>query len=247
MKESMITKSSIVEIQNLVVNPKLWPVRSNSEQYQFLFKYISPATAGVPQHLNVKDTERIGNQTKNYSFTINIQEQFNQFAQLIKSIVRYTWLKSPMIYKVSPIFDYAHPIIIKVTINFPKFVAACKKISLFHQFILEIEQILEPQGRKGHVHFPSPPPKKLLAFMSFYQHTKNQFIQLIPFWDTANFRVLRPEWSYPFLTTPTPTFFDQLLIFMNLYQHAKNQTFSSFCSRDTVNLKILQSDWPRSF
>ena len=35
----MITKTSIVEIQNLVVNPKSRPVMSNSEQYKFLFKY----------------------------------------------------------------------------------------------------------------------------------------------------------------------------------------------------------------
>ena len=37
----MITKSSIVKIQKLVVNLKLQPVKSNSEQYQLLLKYIS--------------------------------------------------------------------------------------------------------------------------------------------------------------------------------------------------------------
>ena len=37
----MLKKSSIVKIQNLVVNLKLQPVKSNSEQYQFLLKYIS--------------------------------------------------------------------------------------------------------------------------------------------------------------------------------------------------------------
>ena len=31
----------------------------------------------------------------------------------------FNLLNTSMIYKVSPIFDYAHPIIIKVTINFP--------------------------------------------------------------------------------------------------------------------------------
>ena len=41
LKEFMITKSSILEIQNLIVNPKSLTVKSNSEQYQFLFKYIS--------------------------------------------------------------------------------------------------------------------------------------------------------------------------------------------------------------
>ena len=41
MKEFIVTKSSVMEIQNLVVNPKSEPVKSNSKQYQFLFKYIS--------------------------------------------------------------------------------------------------------------------------------------------------------------------------------------------------------------
>ena len=36
----------------------------------------------------------------------------------------YTWFKSPMIYKALPIFDHTHPIINKVTFNFPKFVSA---------------------------------------------------------------------------------------------------------------------------
>ena len=57
-----------------------------------------------------------------------MQESFNQSAQFIKLFVRYTWFTSLMIYKVSPIFDYTHSIsIIKATINFPKFVSACKK------------------------------------------------------------------------------------------------------------------------
>ena len=40
-KEFMITKSSIMEIQNLAVNTKLWTIKSNPEQHQFLFKHIS--------------------------------------------------------------------------------------------------------------------------------------------------------------------------------------------------------------
>ena len=80
-----------------------------------------------------------------------------------------------------------------------------------------------------------------MSFLNFYQHTKNQFITLIPIWDKANFSVLRPERSRPFLTMLTPIFFNQLLIFINLYYHAKNQAFSSFCSGDIVNFKILQS------
>ena len=41
MKEFIVTKSSVMEIQNLVVNPKSEPVKSNFKQYQLLFKYIS--------------------------------------------------------------------------------------------------------------------------------------------------------------------------------------------------------------
>ena len=41
MKEFSVTKSSVTEIQNLVVNPKSEPVNSNSKRYQFLFEYIS--------------------------------------------------------------------------------------------------------------------------------------------------------------------------------------------------------------
>ena len=40
MKEFMITRSSIVEMKNFVVNPQSRPIKSNSE-YTFLFKYVS--------------------------------------------------------------------------------------------------------------------------------------------------------------------------------------------------------------
>ena len=36
----MLTKSSVLETQNLVVNPKSQP-KSNFEKYQFLVKYVS--------------------------------------------------------------------------------------------------------------------------------------------------------------------------------------------------------------
>ena len=41
-----------------------------------------------------------------------MQKYFNQSAQFIKSFVRYTWFKSPIIYKTLPILDYAYPILI---------------------------------------------------------------------------------------------------------------------------------------
>ena len=96
-------------------------------QRKFSYDLWLCTPARVTQHLNVEDTEQTGHETKNYSININMQELFNQSAQFIKLFVRYTWFKSPLIYKVSPIFDCAHPIIIKVTINFPKFVSAHKK------------------------------------------------------------------------------------------------------------------------
>ena len=40
--------------------------------------------------INVKDTEKIGGQTKNRSITISTQKSFSQSAQFIKSFVRYT-------------------------------------------------------------------------------------------------------------------------------------------------------------
>ena len=86
-----------------------------------------------------------------------------------------------------------------------------------------------------------------MALLNFYQHTKSQFIPLIPLWDTANFSALRPGWAHPFLTTPTPIFLNQLLFSINLYQHAESQDFSSLSSGDIVNLKILQFDWPTAF
>ena len=74
-----------------------------------------------------------------------MQKSFNQSAQFIKSFVRYTWFKSPTIFKASPIFDQTHPIIIIVTFSFHKFVKPCKK---WAQFIIEIQQILESRELK---------------------------------------------------------------------------------------------------
>ena len=85
------------------------------------------------------------------------------------------------------------------------------------------------------------------VFLNLYQNTKNQFVPLISLRDTANFRFLQPEWTHPPITTPIPTFLNQLFISMNLYQYAKNQTISSLCSGYIVDLKTLQSHWPVTF
>ena len=109
---------------------------------------------------------------------------------LILSFMRYTWFKSPMIYKALPIFDHSHPIIISVTFSVHKSVSACKR----YRF-LEMHQILESQNLKGHAYFWPPPFKIhwLSSFLNLYQDTKNQFIPLILPWDTADLKVLRPE------------------------------------------------------
>ena len=41
VNEFIVTKSSVMENQNLVVNPKSEPVKLKSKQYQFLFQYVS--------------------------------------------------------------------------------------------------------------------------------------------------------------------------------------------------------------
>ena len=49
-----------------------------------------------------------------------MQKSLNESAQFIKSFVWYTWFKSSMVYKASPIFDHAHLITIKVILAFLK-------------------------------------------------------------------------------------------------------------------------------
>ena len=52
--------------------------------------------------------------------------------------------------KITFIFDHAHLKITGLTFSFLEFVSACKKISEFHQFILEIQLILESLDQSGH-------------------------------------------------------------------------------------------------
>ena len=44
----MITKNSVVEIQSLIVNPKSWPNKLNSEQYHF---YLSMFPAKINDNI----------------------------------------------------------------------------------------------------------------------------------------------------------------------------------------------------
>ena len=47
----MATKSSIMEIQKLIINPKSQPIKSNSEQFQFL---LSMFPAKINDKLQIK-------------------------------------------------------------------------------------------------------------------------------------------------------------------------------------------------
>ena len=75
-------------------------------------------------------------QVEYYSIIISMEKSFNQSAQFIKSFVRYTWFKSPTIFKALPIFDHTHPAILKVTFSFHKFVSACKNAAQFMDLFL---------------------------------------------------------------------------------------------------------------
>ena len=84
----------------------------------------------------------------------------------------------------------------------------------------------------------------LINFQSVFN---SRLIPSVHSWDTVSFRVQRPDWPSPFLTTTKQKIFDQLLIFVNLYQHAKNEAVSLISSGRIIDLKILQSDWLRAF
>ena len=157
------------------MNPKSEPVKSNSEQYQF-FLSTFPAKIKNPFLMVILAQRECFLKTlakyscggppafkrQRYRVEQNIipsrPKWFNQSAQFIKSFVRYTWFKNPTIFKASPIFDHTHPIIIKVTFSFHKFVLAGKKSAQFINLFL-IQQILESRDLKDGSHFCHQHPK----------------------------------------------------------------------------------------
>ena len=56
---------------------------------------------------------------------------------------------------------------------------------------------------------------------NLYQLAKNQLIWFIHSGDTVNSRVLRPNWTHPFLVMPNHKIFNRLLTSVNLCEHAK--------------------------
>ena len=95
-------------------------------QREFFLKTLAKSTCSGPPAFRCQRYR-----VEYYSITISMQKSFNQSVRFIKLFVRCTQFKSSMIYKAFPIFDHAHPIIIKVTFSFPKFVSACKKSAKF--------------------------------------------------------------------------------------------------------------------
>ena len=135
-----------------------------------------------------------------------MQKSFTQYAQFIKSFGRYTWLKSPVMNKISHIFDYAHPIIIKVSFSFPKFVSECKKSALFMNSFLRYKIHRTQRTMIIFDLYYRKIIKVTFVFPKFFS-THQKFIPLIPPWDAANFSVLRPDYTQPLLNMSTPTFF----------------------------------------
>ena len=128
MKESMTTKSSIMEIKNLVMNPKLWLVTSNSEQYQF-FLTTFPAKINGKIFQNKENTYRENKEKKEFSLkTLELQGfprvywssnqklfHYYQHARTVWSICSIYHIFCETHFWLCPPNNY------QITINFPKF------------------------------------------------------------------------------------------------------------------------------
>ena len=81
-----------------------------------------------------------------------------------------------------------------------KFVLACKKWIILHQFILEIQSIIELDGRGGHGRFcifdhaqPKTFLNNLSIFMNLYQNTKHLAISSISSGDMAEIKMVQSD------------------------------------------------------
>ena len=96
----------------------------------------------------------------------------------ICSVLRYSQFYSPKTRLVTPIFDHAHPINFWSAFKCYESASTCKKISLLHLFILQMESILASHHMPGHIHLlTTPTPKIFNVFstcMNLYQNAKKQ-------------------------------------------------------------------------
>ena len=92
----------------------------------------------------------------------------------------------------TPVFDHAHPINFWSAFNCYESASTCKKISLFHLFILQIQSILESHHMTGHIHFW---PCQTLNFQCPFnlQEFAPACKKSVNSWDTVNLRVQRPD------------------------------------------------------
>ena len=102
----------------------------------------------VDWHLKVKVKKCYVSLTKNYCITVSMQK--------ISSIHKLSLL----ILGSHEINDHTHPKITEITFSFPEFAPACQKS--FHQFILEIQPILESCDHTSPNYFWPCPPKNIL-------------------------------------------------------------------------------------
>ena len=97
-------------------------------------------TALITQHLKDQRYKIDCPSNQKLLITNRILKSFNLSVQFIKSFVRYTCFMSHMIYKASPIFDHAHPIIIKGTLGFLEFASKHQKSVYSIDFFLRCSQ-----------------------------------------------------------------------------------------------------------
>ena len=141
------------------------------------------------------------------------------------------------------IFDYTHPKIIVSTFSFLEFVSAWKKWLYFIcSFLSPVTKLVTPIFDHAH-------PQKFQSSFNLCGiiTTCKKSVLSVLSWDTANFRVQRPDWPHSFLNMPHQKRFNQLSIFVNLHQHAQNEAISSICPGKILDLKISQSEWLRVF
>ena len=130
-------------------------------------------------------------QTKSYCSTMSM----HNISPIHKFTVKVQKILGSHEVKDHSTVDQSHPKIIEATFNFPELVQACKKISLFHLFILEIQSNLKSLDQTPHTHFLTMPFQKifdqLLIFMNLHQHAKDQFISSISSRDIVNLKFLQ--------------------------------------------------------
>ena len=90
-----------------------------------------------------------------------------------------------------------------ITFQFASVCTSIQKIILFHQFILEIQSILESRDQIGQIHFRPCTTKKCSInfhfFLNLYQHAKNVAVLSICSDEKLDSKILQSDWLRVFL------------------------------------------------